>query len=68
MSKTDFKLFKVSYIHPLTGKVMDCGEMRGWHADKFVQECDQHGLVSIVERRADDQSLSDFVLNLCEQD
>jgi len=47
---------------------MDCGEMRGWHADKFVQECDQKGLVSVVERRADDQSLSDFLLNLCEQD
>jgi hypothetical protein len=49
---------------------MDCGEMRGWHADKFVTQCEQAGLVAIVERTADDQSIADFLLNLAssEQD
>jgi len=49
---------------------MDCGEMRGWYADKFVTQCEQAGLVAIVERTADDQSIADFFLNLAssEQD
>ena len=63
-TNTDFTLFKCSYIHPQTSKIIDCGEMRGYHAEKFIQHCEQMGINSIVERTADDQSLEDFILNL----
>jgi len=69
-TNTDFTLFKCSYIQPNTNKIMDCGEMRGWYAEKFITQCEQAGLVAIVERTADDQSIADFFLNLAssEQD
>jgi tagatose-1,6-bisphosphate aldolase len=64
MTNTDFTLFKVGYINPRNNKHYDCGEMRGWYAEKFVTECEQAGVVAVVERLATDQSIEDFVLNL----
>ena len=61
---TDFTLFRCSYMHPGSNKIIDCGEMRGWHADKFVDNCEAGGVVAIVERGSDDQSLADFLINL----
>lgn len=64
MTNTDFTLFKVGYLNPANNKMHDCGEMRGWYAEKFVADCEQAGLVAYVERLANDQSIEDFVLNL----
>ena len=44
--------------------MVDCGEMRGWYAEKFVADCERAGMVAYVERLADDDSIEDFVLNL----
>ena len=64
MANTDFTLFKVGYLNPANNKMHDCGEMRGWYAEKFVIDCERAGMVAYVERLADDQSIEDFVLNL----
>jgi hypothetical protein len=64
MTNTDFTLFRIGYINPRTNQHTDCGETRGWYADRFVAECESMGLVAVVERTSDDQSLADFIINM----
>ena len=39
-NKSDFTLFNMAYIHPETLDPVWVGEMRGWHARKFIKECE----------------------------
>ena len=49
-NKSDFTLFNMAYIHPETLDPVWVGEMRGWHARKFIKECEQRGLSVLMER------------------
>ena len=64
-NKSDFTLFNMAYIHPETLDPVWVGEMRGWHARKFIKECEQRGLSVLMERTTETESdITDFIMEL----
>lgn len=68
-NKSDFTLFNMAYIHPETLKPIWVGEMRGWHARKFIKDCEQKGLSVLMERTTEEESdVLDFIMELNNED
>jgi len=70
-NNTDFVLFSVSYIHPISSKIIDCGEMRGYYAKKFIKDWENKGVATVVENKSKNQDITDIhdlLLDLCEED
>ena len=68
-NKSDFTIFNMAYIHPETLKPIWVGEMRGWHARKFIKDCEQKGLSVLMERTTEEESdVLDFIMELNNED
>lgn len=64
---SDFTLFNVSVINPITFEMVDQGQMRAYHAREFLFKMEQKKIPTLVESVAgnDDQDLSFFMEYLC---
>tara|TARA_Y100000768_G_scaffold94197_1_gene68213 strand:+ start:3767 stop:3988 length:222 start_codon:yes stop_codon:yes gene_type:complete len=68
-NKSDFTLFNMAYINPNTLEPVWVGEMRGWHARKFIKDCEQKGLSVLMERTTEEESdVLDFIMELGSED
>jgi len=64
---SDFTLFNVSIINPITFETIDQGQMRAYHAREFIFEMEQKQIPTLVESAVgnDDHDLSFFMEYLC---
>lgn len=63
--KSDFKLYNMGYVNPVSMEIVNCGEMRGWHARKFIRECEDAGVAVFMERAdTTDSDITEFILDV----
>jgi len=67
---SDFTLFNIAIINPITLETIDQGQMRAYHAREFLWEMEQKQIPTLVESAVgnDDHDLSFFMEYLCPDD
>ena len=61
ITSMDFKLFQVFYLKPGTAERIDVGEMRAWHARRFIEEMEKVGISVGVEGDGEENDVADFI-------
>ena len=57
----DFKLFQVFYLKPGTYEKIEVGEMRAWHARRFLEQMEKVGITVGVEGDGSNEDVLEFI-------